>query len=1303
MTDDSVRLDFDPLLPISAHVDEIAALIRAHPVVVIAGETGSGKTTQLPKIAMLAGRQSIGHTQPRRIAARSVAERIASETGTDLGEIVGYQVRFTRQASKATRLKVMTDGILLNEIAHDRDLKRYDTVIIDEAHERSLNIDFLLGYLKQLISRRADLRVIITSATIDTQRFSTHFDNAPVVEVSGRTFPVEIRYREPVDANGELINQPDAIVAAVRELSAEAPGDILVFCSGEREIRDVIDALGDARLSATEILPLHSRLSASEQHRIFASHPDRRIVVSTNIAETSLTVPGVRYVVDAGTARISRYSNRTKVQRLPIEPISRASADQRSGRCGRVGPGVAIRLYSQEDYESRPAFTTPEILRTNLASVILQMARAGLGEIVDFPFVEAPDSAQIGDGLRLLTELGALSATKPVRLSRIGRGLAQLPIDPRLARMLIEAHHRDVLREVLVITSFLAIQDVRERPAKHREAADQLHARFFSDEALAQAQQTGSGSARGLRTAGTSVQFSLQRTTGTPARHTPHTSKSVRFASRGTSVGLNPAADAGGDIMVVVRLWGYLQDQRKALSGNQFRRLCHDEYLNHLRIREWQDLHTQLKSACKDLGMRRNRGPGAVDQILVSVLSGLLSHVGLRLPHLKKDPAQRRRSQTEYLGTRGARFAIQPGSSLSRRQPELVMAVELVETSRLWARTVAGIRPEWVEQVGLHLVRRQYSAPHWSTNSASVLCYEKVTLLGVPIIVDRLVDYARVNLAEAREIFIRTGLVEGQWRPDRGPVDYHFLKHNDRVLAEVGELADRVRSRSVRINDQDIFEFYDIRIPAQVCSQASFDAWWREYPDKTFLEFDVGMVADLGEVAEARSSFPDRWVIGDLNLPVSYVFEPGHGRDGVSIRIPMAQLNQLSPEPFSWQVPGLRQELAVELIRHLPKSLRTNFIPAPDHARDALAWLAHNDPDKSKRFCDELGRALTALTGVVVEPAQWNPQAVPTHLQVGFEITSPGKPARYSRDLGKQRTDLSDHVTRTITRAAPKIHDATNWEFGTLDVQTTSRNSGITAIGYPALVDRGDRVGVVLAGTQLAAASSQRLGLRRLLVLTNPDPTRWAVSHLTAAEKLALPASPYSSVPQLLADARLKAVEQAMLRFVDPVEVRDRAVFDALAVKVRQVQADQMRHVVAVAAKVCDAAREARDAINASPIAAELTEQLDNLLFEGFISWIREPWYDHLPRYVDAITRRALAARIDPARDERLVAPIDGLLDEYDTLCAVQPTGRLPDAVDDIGFMIEELRVQIFAQTLGTSITVSPKRIRKAMAQLQVT
>jgi len=1367
LTSPAPRVSYDPALPISAHVDEIAGLLRDHQVIVVAGETGSGKTTQLPKICLQIGREHIGHTQPRRIAARSVAERLASELDVQLGDLVGYQVRFTRQAGRDTRIKVMTDGILLAEITRDRELRHYDTIIIDEAHERSLNIDFLLGYLKQLLPRRRDLRVIITSATIDTARFSEHFGDAPVVEVSGRTFPVEVRYRpldEPDRPEVEPLEQAEGIVRAVRELSAEGPGDILVFCSGDREIRDADTALTNARLDGTEVLPLHSRLSSNEQHRVFSPHAGRRIILSTNIAETSVTVPGIRYVVDAGTARISRYSARTKVQRLPIEPISRASANQRAGRCGRVAPGICVRLYSQEDYESRPEFTEPEILRTNLASVILQMARADLGDITDFPFVEAPDAGQIGDGIRLLDELGALKPRaggargaggarrgsevpggSVVRLTRVGRALADLPIDPRLGRMLIEASGRDALREVLVVVSFLAIPDVRERPAEHRDEADRLHARFFSDDGLEDAGRESSdagGAARPFDELKDRRQGNLQDSRqgnlqdgrqgnlqdaggpGEPLRHTAHTSGALRAqmlagkrrggnksrtnsgsAGKISSAGTDSVrGDPGGDIMAIVRLWRYLEDRRRELSGNQFRRMCRDEYLNYLRVREWQDLHIQLKQVCKDLDMHRNGREAPTEQVLTSVLSGLLSHVGLQLPPPAREPGakgRRRRPVTEYAGARGARFAIQPGSALARRDPQLVMAVELVETSRLWARTVAAVEPEWVEQVGAHLLKRSYSEPHWSSSSASVVAYEKVTLLGVPIIADRAVGYASVDAAVARQIFIRSGLVEGQWHPSDTHADHGFLAHNAAVLRDAEDASDRIRRRGMVVDDQDVYDFYDLRLPSSVVSGATFDDWWRGQPDPTALEFSLDMLTDSDELDDALAGFPERWPVAGLNLPVSYVFEPGHERDGVAVRVPLAQLNQLEPEPFSWQVPGLRLELATELVRALPKQVRTNFVPAPDHARNALTWLEDHSPDHERRFCDELGRALRALTGVVVDADQWRPDLVPAHLRVGFEVTSPGKPSRYGRDLAALRQELSQQVSRTITRAAPKAVEATSWTFGTIEPQVQIRRSGITAVGYPALKDLGRAVTVVMATTPEQQAASHRLGVRRLLVLVNPDPTRWTVSHLSNAEKLVLPTGPYPSVPSLLADARLKAVDQCARRVTDPASVRDEAAFERLALAVRQEQADQMRRVVTTAASVLELAREVRaKAARVPSIGAEVLGQLDNLVFDGFISYIRDPWYDHLPRYLKAMIARLDLAAANPAREVQLIAPIDEVSDEYDDLVGALPPGRMPDAVDDVGFWIEELRVQAFAQTLGTSLTVSPKRIRKAIAAL---
>ncbi|GAA3228360.1 hypothetical protein GCM10020256_40560 [Streptomyces thermocoprophilus] len=742
-------------LPVSQKKDDIAAAIRDHQVVIVAGETGSGKTTQIPKICLELGRGvrgMIGHTQPRRIAARTVAERVAEELRTPLGEAVGWKVRFTDQVDpEATFIKLMTDGILLAEIQTDRELRAYDTIIIDEAHERSLNIDFLLGYLKQLLPKRPDLKVVITSATIDPERFSRHFGDAPIIEVSGRTYPVEVRYRPLLEEDGEDADrdQITAICDAVEELQAEGPGDILVFLSGEREIRDTADALNKKQYRFTEVLPLYARLSHAEQHRVFQPHTGRRIVLATNVAETSLTVPGIKYVIDPGFARISRYSHRTKVQRLPIEPISQASANQRKGRCGRTSDGVCIRLYSEEDFLARPEFTDAEILRTNLASVILQMTAAGLGDIERFPFIDPPDHRNIRDGVQLLQELGALDPAQKdprKRLTQTGRKLAQLPVDPRLARMVLEADRNGCVREVMVIAAALSIQDPRERPAEKQTQADQQHARF---------------------------------------------------------------KDETSDFLAYLNLWRYVREQQKERGSSSFRRMCKQEYLNFLRIREWQDIYTQLRTVAKQMGIHLNEEDAPADRVHVSLLAGLLSHIGM------KDVKDG--NKNEYLGARNAKFAIFPGSALFRKQPRFVMSAELVETSRLWARVNAKIEPEWVEPLAGHLVKRTYSEPHWEKDQAAVMAYEKVTLYGVPIVAQRKVNYGRIDPEVSRELFIRHALVEGDWR-----THHKFFADNRRLLSEVEELEHRARRRDIVVDDETLFDFYDQRVPEHVVSGGAF-------------------------------------------------------------------------------------------------------------------------------------------------------------------------------------------------------------------------------------------------------------------------------------------------------------------------------------------------------------------------------------------------------------------------------------------------------------------------------------------------
>lgn len=912
-------------LPVAQKKDDILAAVRDHQVVIVAGETGSGKTTQIPKICLELGRGvlgSIGHTQPRRLAARTVADRIAEELGTELGDAVGYKVRFTDRSSDDTLVKLMTDGILLAEIQTDRLLRQYDTLIIDEAHERSLNIDFLLGYVKEILPRRPDLKVIITSATIDPERFSEHFGDAPIVEVSGRTYPVEVRYRPVADPDDPSADpdrdQIQAILDAVDELGREAPGDVLVFLSGEREIRDTADALTKhftRRRDPAEVLPLYARLSSAEQHRVFQAHRGRRIVLATNVAETSLTVPGIKYVVDPGTARISRYSHRLKVQRLPIEPVSQASANQRKGRCGRVSEGVCIRLYSEDDFESRPEFTEPEILRTNLASVILQMTSLGLGDIAAFPFVEPPDRRNVKAGVDLLHELGAIDPSQKdprKRLTPLGRRLAQLPVDPRLGRMILEADKNGCVREVLIITAALSIQDPRERPAEQQQAADDRHRRF---------------------------------------------------------------TDPTSDFLAYLNLWNYLSEQQKELSGSAFRRMCKSEFLHFLRVREWQDLHGQLKQVAKSLGVTLNTADAAPDRVHMSLLAGLLSHIGLA----DADKKDKQRRGQDYLGARGAKFAVFPGSALFKKPPRWVMSAELVETSRLWGRVNAKIEPDWVEPLAEHLVKRSYSEPHWSKKQAAVMAHEKVTLYGVPIVADRRVNYGRIDPELSRELFIRHALVEGDWE-----THHRFFHDNRALLDEVEELEHRARRRDILVDDETLFDFYDERIPEDVVSGRHFDSWWkkarRDEPDLLGFEKSMLINETAGGVSEA--DYPDAWKQGALRLRLTYQFEPGTDADGVTVHVPVQILNQVRPDGFEWQVPGLRTELVTELIRSLPKPLRVNFVPAPDYARKILDRVA----PRTEPLLAALERELTAMTGVPVAREAWDPSRLPAHLRITFRV-----------------------------------------------------------------------------------------------------------------------------------------------------------------------------------------------------------------------------------------------------------------------------------------------------------------------------
>ncbi|MFC4061238.1 ATP-dependent RNA helicase HrpA [Planomonospora corallina] len=1216
------EVTYPETLPVSRRRDDILEAIRDHQVVIVAGETGSGKTTQLPKICLELGRGVkglIGHTQPRRIAARTVAERVAEELGTQLGEAVGYKVRFTDQVSDGTLVKVMTDGILLAELQGDRELAQYDTLIIDEAHERSLNIDFILGYLKQLLPRRPDLKVIITSATIDPERFSRHFGDAPIVEVSGRTYPVEVRYR-PVEEDDDQIQ---SIGDAVDELCAEGPGDILVFLSGEREIRDTADAL--SKRKDVEVLPLYARLSAAEQHRVFQRHSGRRVVLSTNVAETSLTVPGIKYVVDTGFARISRYSHRTKVQRLPIEPVSQASANQRKGRCGRVSEGVCIRLYGEEDFLSRPEFTDPEILRTNLASVILQMTSIGLGDIDAFPFVEPPDRRQVKDGFDLLVELGAFDADK--RITPLGRKLAGLPVDPRLARMVLEADHNGCVREVMVIAAALSIQDPRERPADKQQAADEMHRRF---------------------------------------------------------------AEPESDFLTYLNLWDHLQERQKELSSGAFRRLCRAEFLNYLRVREWQDVYSQLRQMSKSLGVTLNSVPGDPQKIHTSLLSGLLSHVGVKDIDKKTTSDGPRRPVTEYVGARGARFAIFPGSALAKKQPLWVMSAELVETSRLWARVNAKIEPEWIEPLAGHLVKRTYSEPHWEKKQAAVIGYEKVTLYGVPIVAQRKVNYGRIDPELSRELFIRHALVEGDWE-----THHAFFAANRRLLEEVGELEERARRRDILVDDETLFDFYDQRVGQEVVSGRHFDSWWKKarLADPDLLNFEKSMLISEAAGDVSQRDYPDVWRQGGLRFPLTYQFEPGADADGVTAHIPLSLLNQVNADGFDWQIPGLREELLTALIRSLPKNLRRNFVPAPNYAKQVLARA---EPTQEPLLA-VLERELLRLTGIQVPREAWQLDQVPDHLKITFRVVDGRKKKlAESKDLAELKRKLAPRLRQTLTKAAGMERAGlTEWSLGELPKTFEQRKMK----AYPALADEGSSVAVRLFETEAEQRRAMWEGTRRLLLLNIPSPAKQILGGLGNQAKLTLSRSPHAGAVALFDDCVSCAADKLIAENGGPVW--DEAGFAALRDRVRAELFDTTEEVVARVESVLavwHAVCARLDGARSTPAVEDVRDQVAGLVYPGFVTATGYGRLADLLRYLRAAERRLEKLPEDPYRDEQRMHQVHDVEDDYhDLLEKLPPARRRDEDVQKIRWMIEELRVSYFAQTLGTPYSISDKRVRKAI------
>ncbi|MFJ2553321.1 ATP-dependent RNA helicase HrpA [Microbacterium sp. NPDC087591] len=1324
-------ISYPPELPVSAAREEIADAIRDNQVVIVAGATGSGKTTQLPKIALELGRTRIAHTQPRRLAARTIAERVAEELQVELGTLVGYKVRFTDKVSDATRIALMTDGILLNEIHRDRLLTRYDTIIIDEAHERSLNVDFLIGYLVRILPERPDLKVIITSATIDPQSFAKHFapagaDPAPIIEVSGRTYPVEIRYRPLIDDSeetaaaptaGEPEDEVSAIVAALRELDREAPGDVLVFLPGEAEIRDAADAVRGAYAhdrSPTEVLPLYGRLSAAEQHRVFersrVAGVRRRVILATNVAETSLTVPGIRYVIDTGTARISRYSNRSKVQRLPIEAISQASANQRSGRAGRTSDGIAIRLYSEEDFDRRPEFTEPEILRTSLASVILQMLSLGFGDIEAFPFLTPPDSRGVKAAFDLLTELGAVEPSRrdgSPHLTRTGRDISRMPIDPRFARMLIEAGRpaperakRDegstssgtqgagVTRDVLAIVSGMTIQDVRERPEERREEADRLHARFV---------------------------------------------------------------DPTSDFLTLLNLWNHLREQQRELGSSAFRRLCRAEHLNYVRVREWFDVHRQLRTLVRS-PERQGGDTGASDPDAIhrALLSGLLSQIGIlderSTPAGKshspaKDPKRR---IAEYRGARGIRFSIFPGSGLRKKSPQAVIAAEIVETSRTFARTVAAIDPAWAESLAGDLAKRQVTEPHWSKDAGAAVAFEKVTLFGLEIIPRRRVQFARIDRAASRELFLRHALVEGEWDPTR--IDKRvsaFWRSNGELRKRLEKLEERERRRDILAGDEAVYRFYDERIPADVFDVRSFEAWWREALQSTpkLLVMREGDLLDDEERAD-QSEFPTRWTQGDQVLGLAYRFEPGAADDGVSVVIPLALLAQVEDRGFDWQVPGLRAELITGLLRALPKAIRRHVVPAADWAEKFGAELAGEGPEShgglpARTLKEALARLIQPLANQLVSAADFEEERVPAHLRMNFRaVDERGRTAGSGRDLTALQQQLADRARSSVARsiAAPsrprggakeasasvaaasargpiEQDGLTAWTFGDLPEVLDTRVAGGVVRGYPAIVDQGRTASVRVESTADAAAAATRDGVLRLVLLAVPSPSSYVQEHLTSQEKLALAASPYSSAAALIEDCRA-AVARAVIdastgsatgegRGVIRTEAEFTRVRDAVSASL----VDDLFACVSLVARILTSSREVERGIKSQNSLAllgplnDIRTQLSGLLHPGFVSAAGVERLAHYPRYLAGMLDRLKMLASEPGKDRARMTEFERMAKAYEDAGGTIPLAPGAAApLVETRWLLEEYRISVFAQRLGTAQPVSPQRILKALA-----
>ncbi|BCB61757.1 ATP-dependent helicase [Halomonas sp. A020] len=1250
-----VTLDYPAELPVVERREDILAAIRDHQVVVVAGETGSGKTTQLPKMCLELGRGRkglIGHTQPRRLAARSVAGRLAEELSVPLGEQVGYQVRFNDQSSPSTLVKLMTDGILLAETQHDPLLLRYDTLIIDEAHERSLNIDFLLGYLKRLLPKRPDLKVIITSATIDVERFAAHFGTpetpAPVVEVSGRTFPVDVHYRPLArsDEDEEDRTLQEGIVHAVREIETierekgwlHGPRDVLVFLPGEREIRETADTLRRADLKGTEILPLYARLSNEEQNRVFAPHRGRRIVLATNVAETSLTVPGIRYVIDPGLVRISRYSYRAKIQRLPIEPVSQASANQRKGRCGRIAEGVCIRLYDEEDFLSRPAFTDPEIQRTNLASVILSMLALKLGSIEDFPFVDPPDSRFVKDGFRLLFELGAVNEKQ--QLSTLGRKLAKLPIDPRLARMVLAGAERGCLRDVLIVVSALAIQDPRDRPADKRQAADQAHQRWH---------------------------------------------------------------DPDSDFVALLNLWHGIDNARDALSGNQLRRWCREHYINYLRMREWHDTFRQLRQLLRDMDIEvpaplprdeneseeqakqaRRKTSGKLHQAL---LSGLLSHLGTLLEN------------REYLGARNRKFMIHPGSGLAKKTPKWVMAFELIETTKLFARTVAKIDPQWIEPQAEHLVKRSYSEPHWEMKRAQVVAFEQVTLFGLPIVARRRVHYGPIAPQESRELFIRRALVEGEFQTKGA-----FFAHNRALIDEVEALEDRARRRDILVDEETLFAFYDERIPADVVNGKGFEHWRKqaERQDPELLKFDIDALKARDAHDVTLAQYPDHLTLSGVAYPVSYHFDPDAADDGVTLTVPAAMLPQLPVHALEWLVPGLLREKCIALLKSLPKSIRRQVVPIPDWVDAALETLA---PDE-RPLTEALGEFIRRRTGTRVHPDDWRLDLLPPHLIMNVRVVDhAGDMLGQGRDvraLEKRFEEAASAGAQALADQASQAPSMDELPQTPLPESRVTTQAGIRVEAYPALVANGHHFNVSLFDHPAKATAAHQEGVARLAIAKQPEQVK-AIKRLPGVEKCALLFAKVGTKQVLVDDLLLAVFTQVVATHPLPRSAPE------LAERLNRTGESLIPYAVTLLERVENAlkghlavTKVLKGKLNfaLALVYSDVSAQMQRLVYPGFIRDAGE-WLDEYPRYTEAALIRLEKAARERGRDQMMMQDVQALEERFDARRKSERRGNAEDpALVVFGWWLQELRVSLFAQQLGTKMPVSVKRLEKRWEEI---